>query len=570
MVKHNDKEISYKDLNFFLEVTNFLKNDNRMAFYMYFNNCLMYLEKSQFYIKNHMIYEIFKYTKTYVCKVIDNFKLKMHASDSYVLLLQNHFIIQLKNIKMNIANKNNQNENHVSKLKNEAFNDLKEQFFIDFDEYSKHHNYYNETFETKKIQSDVCFEESFGDDSFNQILVSHFKNSISKFLKELWQKTNIFDENFELLTTEYLSNLKKNIEFFFEQVITEMRKNIFDYRDIIEPIFFKFNFFYNFKEILNHNTLQTIKNVMIAESLIIFEDGRFLYNYIINKLKPKSYPLMEFKTFIENNKIVLPSDPQRFDLYKDLLMQSDSSMDKNFKPNSRYIRMLNSCDKPFEIFEMYFDKRIVFMHEKFKKIFEIPKIEKLPLVYNIFYYKHLLSKELYRPLDKNYKNYHRLIYTLEKLNPKNTNDYSMHKHKKLNEFNDFQRKFDMIFNESENKDLTQIEFQKILNDVDEYYFENYHSNEVDKMLMFNINDLLQKYKIIFSSLYETNTVQNFINPLMQNIYPLYYLSFLGFDKASQFKNSFEKTVYLYYNFSNEKFPEISEEQITKFSNEISF
>ncbi|KAM0674450.1 hypothetical protein GVAV_002063 [Gurleya vavrai] len=547
--EHNESKIVKKHTNTKLEMSAFIKKDNKMAFYKYFNDYLISFENSQSEVHFFMIEDTFYDTYHNTSKIIDILEKEDNSIECFKKLLKEQLVNQLCCIKSNISN---YIEDQIIELKMKALNELKKNFFggidncyeADFELNTCFENqYYFYGLSEQGLSSyNINYRISFSDINFRKNLAFHMKNSIFKYLKELWNDKVFLTKALRQKPEDLDELLQKNICELFQKALLEMKKNINDFYYEFLPLIRKLKNSFKHYEELNKNTIKTIRNILLAESLIINDGGKFYYEYTKEVIGANSLFSMNFETFTENNKIVLPLDILRLDNYKVLIDNSKSSSTNFTDLVFNNSTMSNAIDKPFEIFKSYFEAIIIKRHDVFKKFFNIPKIEKLPLAYNICCHKFLLFKDISKPIDQNSKNYHLLIYTIENFNSDYRDDYRKYHYKIENDFYKFQKEFEKFFNESKSDEIKSDDFQKILNDANDKYFENNCINEVTTMLNFYIDDLLQRYNKIFEDINQLIANKEFCVRLKKRTFPLYYLGLLDFKKATNLIKELEKII----------------------------
>ncbi|KAM0676371.1 hypothetical protein GVAV_000336 [Gurleya vavrai] len=117
-----------------------------------------------------------------------------------------------------------------------------------------------------------------------------------------------------------------------------------------------------------------------------------------------------------------------------------------------------------------------------------------------------------------------------------------------NKFDNFKLDFLSIFDDSENDEIVKNKFKIRLEDADKHYFANNFSNEIENMINLNLDDLLQKYKNIFSDIQKFLDNSAFRNNFGEYIKSLYYLDLLNFENITNLKKDLENLIIDFYKY----------------------
>ncbi|KAM0674093.1 hypothetical protein GVAV_002613 [Gurleya vavrai] len=539
--KYKEKGIVDKDLEIEKKISEFILEHYEMILFRIIAEIFSDYEKSNLPIYFDHITCQFKKIKEDLYFLINKLKRAVCQTKLYKNLFEKQMLIKLKYLKFEISRLSILNESQIIELKNDAFADLYLKIKLGLAHIINDETEYFKLFEDWVRENELSglkyrsyisgFKKLFSNREFSNTLLNYLQIASYNLLKSFWDiaisSYDFFIEPSAILDDDF-KELLKSLHVSIQKEYDIVDKICGPYEKLIHNL--KENFGY--EEKLTANTIQTFKNILIAESLIMHDDGRFYFKYMIEVLKKNQCPSLDYKKILEERKNILTIDFTRFNIYDRILVNSKSTEDEI---------------KPIDILKFCFDEKGQKIRNRSEFILQdIQEIDfyKLSVVYNVCCYKHLLYKEISKPLGKKFQNYHLLCYVLKKhfIHGDYYNDIFIYKNEIVNFKDDLEEVFYGFSSRSSKKKL----IQRVLIDFDEHYFMNNYIKDAEIMIDKILNKFLTEYNDLFLKCQEIFKKCPF--DLNKKIDKLYFLVFFGYADMTNMKIEFDTIIKHYIEY----------------------
>ncbi|KAM0673301.1 hypothetical protein GVAV_003268 [Gurleya vavrai] len=327
-------DLSLKDTLTKQKILLFIENHENLVFFRYFKNFDLNSKCNSFH-------DLCKFFKEIIINVESKI-IKLKNSTEFSKFIKNSVFNTMFNTVLKLRFKYNYydatNEDEILSFKNVVFENLKDIIFKDFDKNFKSivMNWDRETYELEYLFEDFnllengleekakkdenLYEITFQNNIFIQNILIHFKCSLIKSLKTCWDdllesKIQFSDKN----SKESVSEKNDFFKNFYQKIFTDMEK--FG-NEKIRCINILSSAEYAFNKKFTKINCMFFMNVLVADYLITFENGEFLYDILKQHLKLKRCDLSDQTLIdIENRNVFSCDNRDIFSFLKQRYLQ---------------------------------------------------------------------------------------------------------------------------------------------------------------------------------------------------------------------------------------------------------
>ncbi|KAM0675546.1 hypothetical protein GVAV_000912 [Gurleya vavrai] len=542
---NNFTNLSIKNTKTEEKMLDFLNYHDDTTFYRYIKDFIFHYE----YDSINQLYNFFQNTfnkiELKINKLENSSNFSNFLKETILKSIYNAIIVFEKDIVKNFDLKN---KNDYLVFKNEfilnlvakIFKELDAKFIdylknLDRDENINNITALNIKTTTNHSEVNTDFKEidqkiSFNNDIFIINFLLHFKNSFSKTL-------NIYSNQFVDIIKRY-SNSSESLNSHLDILILQFYNSLFSQMKKFENQKFSnltimtniYDAFKN-KTKLSKNDIQSILNILIAESLIIYENGRFFFDFLKETMDFVKYDLVDTYEFIENSENILVCDHLRFIFYKDIFLSKNTTLNQNMNFFENPKSNNEIMDNIFTIYFSYYNLKVQKKYQFINKIFTEIDFNVVLASYDIYNFKFKLYNHIKNSKNGNYEIYQLIYYLISKFDTTQSftdlNSYYFDIHGFLSILNS-------LFNESYVYEEIKLKLESMLFNIEtcENEYKKYSADMIETLIRFSQSH----FNDIYPTTIERDDQNIFLRKIHQNLLKYFSLCLLPYDDIVEVKN----------------------------------